>query len=213
MWVASAVVSVELESPRFSAREFTPLSDSSRSFPLRVVVPGVSSRLRTASTSVWYEASARLVRLSARRAFSMAAIFAASAARLASTASLRAFAIRIAAAVDPTATRASRPTMAAARADVRGLRRHHRQSLSDGEIGLERIGSPARNRRQSSASAAASAYRRSGSFWRHFRQIVSTSAGTWETSSEGRTGSSLTTSIVVSYGEAPRNGGRPTSIS
>ena len=199
MRATSSVVSVDREPFKVEESFLRDSSPFSRSVFLRFSVPGAcSSWVWISSTTVWINNSPSLARLAASASLASASSLASSAVFFAATASFRDLSITTAAAVDPTDTTARRPMTAAARPAVRGLRRHQRHSRSTAEVGRARIGSPARNRRQSSANATASTYRRSGSFWRHFRQMVSTSAGTFETSSEGRTGSSLTTSSVVS---------------
>ena len=55
----------------------------------------------------------------------------------------------------PASPRAATRTMAAVRAAGTGCRRHQRQPRSQNGTGRATIGSPARNRRRSSASAAA----------------------------------------------------------
>ena len=71
------------------------------------------------------------------------------------------------------------PTTASAHtarsATMAGRRLPHFQARSQAGVGRARIGSPSTNRRRSSASSAAVANRRAGSFSRHFRQIVSRS--------------------------------------
>ena len=79
-------------------------------------------------------------------------------------------------------------TSAASAATAR-LRRTHLTPRSTGPAGRALIVCPLRNRRRSSARSSAEAYRRAGSFSRHFRQIVSRSRGTAGTSSPGGTGS------------------------
>ena len=58
-----------------------------------------------------------------------------------------------------------------------GRRRARFQTRSQNGGWWARIGSPARNRRRSSARSSAVAYRRPGDFSRHFMQIVSMSRG------------------------------------
>ena len=70
-----------------------------------------------------------------------------------------------------------------------GRRFPHFQARSQAGVGRAWIGSPSTNRRRSSASSAAVANRRAGSFSRHFRQIVSRSCGTRGSSWRGGTGS------------------------
>ena len=79
--------------------------------------------------------------------------------------------------VAPIVAATSSVATAAARPATTGFRRHHRQARSAEPTGRATIGSPARNRRRSSASAAAEPYRFAGSFCRHFSAIVSTSRG------------------------------------
>ena len=90
-----------------------------------------------------------------------------------------------------------------------GFRRAHLTARSDLVTGRATIGTPARYRPRSSASAAAVRYRFAGSFARHFRQIVSRSRGIDGLSRRGGTGSSLSTWITVSIAVAAWNGGRP----
>ena len=66
----------------------------------------------------------------------------------------------------------------ASRDATAGRRLAHFSSRTHGVTGRAWIGFPSRNRRSSSARVAAEAYRRPGSFSRHFRQIVSRSRGT-----------------------------------
>ena len=112
--------------------------------------------------------------------------------------------------------RASRQTAVAAiamAAATAGRRRAHFQPRSQNGDGRAAIGSPARWRRRSSASASAVAYRRAGAFSRHFRQIVSRSRGRPGWSRDGGTGSMVLTCSRVSRAVAARNGGRPVSSS
>jgi hypothetical protein len=94
-------------------------------------------------------------------------------------------------------------------AAITGRRLTHFAARSSRVTGLATIGSPARNRRRSSASAAALAYRLPGSLSRHFRQIVSRSGGSMRHCRRGGTGSSLRTIRTVSIAVAAWNGGRP----
>ena len=73
-----------------------------------------------------------------------------------------------------------------------------------GRRGSGRGRRPARRRRGSGGG---------GSFWRHFRQIVSRSRGILGRSRVGGTGSWVQTCSIVSDGVVPRKGGRPVSSS
>ena len=66
----------------------------------------------------------------------------------------------------------------AVRLATTGFRLHHRQARTARVIGRARTDSPVRKRRRSSPSSRAVWYRESGTFSKHFRQIVSTSLGT-----------------------------------
>ena len=80
--------------------------------------------------------------------------------------------------VTPTPTRASAATPPTrSGAAIVGRRGPHFAPRSQGPTRRARIGSPSRNRRRSSASASADAYRFAGSFCRHFSAIVSASRG------------------------------------
>ena len=93
--------------------------------------------------------------------------------------------------------------MSAAKSEATILfRLHHRTRRSARPTGRASIVSPARYRRKSSASAAALAYRRDGSFCRHFKQIVSRSRLTALFSLRGATGSCSSTCRSVSTGWA-----------
>ena len=113
----------------------------------------------------------------------------------------------ITAAVPP--TRAS--TTAADKAATAGRRLHQSRNRVAAPTRRAAIGRLPSQARRSSATAWALAYRRRGSFSRHFRQIISRSRGTLALSLRGGSGGCSLTMVSVSTTLSPPNGARPVS--
>ena len=108
------------------------------------------------------------------------------------------------------ATKRTSAATAAPRPATTGRRRHHRQSRAGAPIGRARIGSPARNRASSSASACAEAYRSRRLLFQALQaDRLEVAIEIDGLSRRGETGSSLKTWITVSIAVAAWNGGRP----
>src|SRR5207244_1249277 len=93
---------------------------------------------------------------------------------------------------------AARPTRDATRSALVGLRRTHFPPRAKTPVCRAWIGSCFSQRSRSSASARAEAYRRFGSFSRHFRQIVLRSRSILGFKSRGCFGSVSKSSLIVS---------------
>ena len=96
-----------------------------------------------------------------------------------------------------------------ATAGRRRTQRGHRPSYQSAAL------APARRQGNGAASASSAAVRsrRTGSLFRHLRQIVSRSRGNLGCNRDGAIGSSWTTWASASRNDAPTNGGRPVSSS
>src|SRR6516165_11416522 len=108
------------------------------------------------------------------------------------------------------------PPTAASMTDVAsaataGFRLHQSHARSAGPTRRAAIGRESSQDRRSSANAWADAYRRRGSFARHFRQIVSRSRGTFGLRTRGDSGGRSFTACRVSARLSPPNGALPVS--